>query len=78
VDGDVFAAAGVILLVAHAGMAEPLAYDITKALLEHARELAAANETAKEIALANAVRGSSIPFHPGALRYYREVGVAVY
>jgi len=62
----------VILLVAHEQMAEPLAYGITKALLEHTQELAAANETAKEIASTNAVRGSSIPFHPGALRYCRE------
>jgi uncharacterized protein len=62
----------VILLVAHKEMAEPLAYSITKVLLENTQELAAVNETAKEIALLKAVRGSSIPFHPGALCYYRE------
>jgi TRAP-type uncharacterized transport system substrate-binding protein len=23
------------------------------------------------------VRGSPVPFHPGALRYYREAGIAI-
>jgi hypothetical protein len=60
--GDAVAsAAGVSLLVAHEKMAEPLAYGITKALLEHTQELPAANETAKKIASTNAVRRSSIP-----------------
>src|SRR5215470_1564684 len=45
VDEDVSAAAGVILLVAHEQMAEPVVYGITKAFLEHTQELAAANET---------------------------------
>jgi uncharacterized protein len=47
----------------------PQAYEITKALLEHTSELTAAFAAAKEITPANAVLGSSIPFHPGALRY---------
>jgi TRAP-type uncharacterized transport system substrate-binding protein len=30
-----------------------------------------------EISSASAVRGSPVPFHPGALRYYKEAGIAV-
>jgi uncharacterized protein len=77
VDADVPAAAGETLFVAHEVMAESLAYEITKVLLERTRELASANVVAREITPATAVRGSPVPFHPGALRYYREAGIAV-
>jgi NMT1-like family len=53
------------------------AYEITKAVLEHIDELAAALAAAKGITPANAVIGSSIPFHAGALRYYKEKAVTV-
>jgi uncharacterized protein len=77
VDADVPAAAGETLFVAHEVMAESLAYEITKVLLERTQELASANAAAREITPATAVRGSPVPFHPGALRYYREAGIAV-
>jgi TRAP transporter TAXI family solute receptor len=77
VDGDVRAAAAMTLFIAHEIMAEELAYEITKVLLERSPELASANPMAKEINSASAVRGSPVPFHPGALRYYREAGIAV-
>jgi uncharacterized protein len=77
VDADVAAAAGTTLFVAHETMEESLAYEITKVLLERIREVASACEAAKETSSASAVRGSSIPFHAGALRYYKENGVAV-
>jgi TRAP transporter TAXI family solute receptor len=77
VDEDVRAAAAMTLFVAHEIMAEPLVYEITKVLLEHSLELASANPMAGEISSASAVRGSPVPFHPGALRYYREAGIAV-
>jgi uncharacterized protein len=77
VDVDVSAAAGTTLFVAHETMEESLAYEITKVLLERMREVASACEAAKEISSTSAVRGSSIPFHAGALRYYRETGVAM-
>jgi uncharacterized protein len=56
---------------------ETSAYEITKAVLEHIPELSAALVAAKEMSPANAVVGSSIPFHPGALRYYKEKGITV-
>jgi uncharacterized protein len=77
VDEDVTAAAGMTLFVAHEVMAEPLAYEITKVLLERTPELASADAAVKEITSASAVRGSPVPFHPGALRYYKEAGIAV-
>ena len=77
VDHDVSAAAGETLFVAHEVMAEGLAYEITKVLLERSQELASASGAAREITPATAVRGSPVPFHPGALRYYREAGIAI-
>ena len=77
VDEDISAIAATALFVAHERMEEPLAYEITKLTLERADELVAAHAVAKEITLQSAVRGSPIPFHPGALRYYKEKGVTV-
>ncbi len=72
---DIAAAVGKTLFVTHERMAVSQAYEITKALLEHTPELTAALTAAKEITPTNAVLGSSIPFHLGALRYYKEKGI---
>jgi hypothetical protein len=74
---DVPVAAVTNLLVAHERLEEPLAYQITKLLHEHTADLAAVHPAAKEISLKNAVTGSPISFHPGALRYYKEKGVGI-
>jgi NMT1-like family len=74
VDEDIPAAAGKTLFVADERLEEPRAYEITKAILEHTPELTAALTAAKEFTPTNAVLGSSIPFHPGALRYYTGKG----
>jgi TRAP transporter TAXI family solute receptor len=65
------------LLVAHERMEETLAYQITRLLLERTPELVAVHKAAQEITLKSAVLGSPIPFHPGALRYYKEKGIKV-
>jgi TRAP transporter TAXI family solute receptor len=77
VDQDVAVAGATNLLVVHERMDEKLAYQITRTLLEHTAELVAVHKAASEISLKNAVVGSSVPFHPGALRYYKEKGVKV-
>lgn len=77
VDEDISAIATAALFVAHERMEEPLAYEITKLILERTDELVAAHAVAKQITLKSAVRGSPIPFHPGAVRYYREKGLTV-
>lgn len=75
VDEDVPVAAVTNLLVVNDKMDQNQAYQITKLLLEHTADLVAVHKAASEISLKNAVLGSPIPFHPGALRYYKEKGV---
>jgi TRAP transporter TAXI family solute receptor len=77
VEVDVPIAAATNLLAVHERMDESLAYQITKLLLERTADLVAVHQAAKEISLKSAVVGSPIPFHPGALRYYKEKGAKV-
>jgi hypothetical protein len=76
-EADVSVAAATNLLVAHGRMDESLAYQITKLLIERSADLAAVHRAAKDITLKSAVLGSPVPFHPGALRYYKEKGIKV-
>jgi TRAP-type uncharacterized transport system substrate-binding protein len=57
-------------------LSEATVYKLTKALIESKAEIAAAHPKGAELSAANAVSGISIPFHPGALKYFREIGVA--
>ena len=63
------------VLVVHAEMDEELAYQLTRVLFDHHDELAAVHPMAAGLTLDNATAGSPIPFHDGAVRYYREQGV---
>jgi TRAP transporter TAXI family solute receptor len=63
------------LLVVSAEMPEPLAHDITQLLFDKQQELIAIHPQANDLSLQTALTGSPIPFHPGAIRYYRERGV---
>ena len=51
-----------------------LAYDITRLLFDHKRELAAVHAEAERLRLASESTASPAPFHPGAVRFYREWG----
>ena len=61
-------------LVAGAEVPEKVIYDLTKALFENQPELASAHAKGAELSLESAVNGVSVPFHPGAEKYYKEVG----
>jgi TRAP transporter TAXI family solute receptor len=75
VEADVPVATITNLLTVHERMDEPLAYQITKLLYERTPDLVAVHQAAKEITLKSGVVGSPIPFHPGALRYYKEKNI---
>ncbi len=72
---DVATAAIPNFLVTQTGVSDELAYQMTKALYDNLDTLYAAHNAAKAIKRENAVKGMPIPLHPGAARYYKEVGV---
>jgi TRAP transporter TAXI family solute receptor len=74
-DGDVGVVSIPNLLVVHADMDENLVYEITKALFSHRDELIAIHPEAANVSLESAVKDSPAPFHPGAIRYYKEQNV---
>ena len=64
------------ILVANAKMADKVAYDIVKTLIEKRDELAIVHAEAKNITLENqSLKNSPIPWHPGAVKYFAEQGV---
>lgn len=62
-------------LVAGSEVSEQVIYDLTKALFENQPELAQANAKGAELNINEAVKGISVPFHPGAEKYYKEKGI---
>jgi len=63
------------VLIVGSGLKEAMVYNLTKALFENQAELAAAHAKGKELNMKTAVTGVSIPFHPGAVKYYKEKGL---
>ena len=63
------------VLVVSRAMPEALAYDITRVMFEKQLELAAIHPEASKLSLQTATAGSPAPFHPGAMRYFRERGI---
>ena len=55
-------------------LSENTVYNLTKALFESKAQIEAAHAKGKELTFAYAVEGISTPFHPGAVKYLKEVG----
>jgi len=72
---DVTTAAVGNFLITHADVPEETAYQMTKLLFENLDHMAAAHAAARSIDIANALAGMPLELHPGAERYYREVGI---
>ena len=62
-------------LVSHTGVSSDDAYILTKSLFENLPTMVAAHNAAKAIQRDTAMQGTTVPFHPGAEKYYREAGV---
>jgi TRAP transporter TAXI family solute receptor len=63
--------------VAHKDLPDDLVYKIVKAVFDNHEELVKAQASAKETVPANIGRDTALPLHPGAERYYREIGIPI-
>lgn len=61
------------MVVVRADLDEEVVYNMTKAFFENIETIQNSHKAAKGLNLENAVR-SSIPLHPGAVRYFTEIG----
>lgn len=65
------------VLVASAEMPDELAYAITRAMFENIGQLRAVHPAAAQTTVEFTLQTLPVPLHPGALRYYEEIGAAV-
>ncbi len=73
-DVDIEALAIKATIAVSAKLDENTVYEMTKVLFENLDVLGESHAKGKEVSVANAVTGISVPFHPGALKYFKEVG----
>jgi uncharacterized protein len=62
-------------LVTHEGVPDDIVYKMTKSMYENLDQLVASHSAAKEIKRENAIKSLPVPLHPGAAKYYKEVGL---
>jgi TRAP transporter TAXI family solute receptor len=62
-------------LITHAKVDEDMVYNLTKLIYENREQIAAKHPAAKALNPKNAIRDTGTPFHPGAIKYYKEAGI---
>ncbi len=62
-------------LVTHAGVPADTVYKMTKSMFDNLDQLVAAHKAASGIKREEAPKNTPVPLHPGAQRYYRELGL---
>ena len=63
------------VLIVNTEVSNDVAYNLVKALFDNQKDLGLAHAKGKELNLKKASSGVSIPFHPGAIKYFKEKGV---
>ena len=76
-DQDLLASAYVMFVSVHKDMSDDIAYELTKAMFENLDDAHSVNAGLTPLTLENAFVSLGAPLHPGAIRYYEEVGVAI-
>ena len=74
-DADVTTVAVKATYIVSNDMSEDLVYSLTKALFESKDAITAGHAKGAELDTTYAVEGVSVPFHPGAQKYFEEIGV---
>lgn len=66
---------GAMHLIASTSVDEETVYEFTKNLYEHQADVAEIHPAGKAINPKNVVKHTGTPFHPGAIRYYKDIGI---
>ena len=66
---------GSMHMITSADQDEELVYQLTKSIWENREEIASKHPAGKAINEKNAARNTGTDYHPGAIRFYQEVGV---
>ena len=64
-------------LIVSADASEETVYNLTKAIFDNIAAIAKENGKGAELSLENATAGMTVPFHPGAAKYFAEKGITV-
>ena len=62
------------VLVCNRNASPDLIYKILKAMFDHKNDLVAVHSQAKELTIKDAVIKTVVPYHPGAVKYFKEKG----
>ena len=66
------------IMAVNASMSDDLAYNLTKTMLEKVQDLALVHKEALNIKVENQTSSrAGVPWHPGALKYFKEKGIKV-
>lgn len=63
--------------IGRADLPDDLVYQLVKAVFENQPRLVKATLTARDTVPNNIDKDTFLPFHPGAIRYYREIGMSI-
>jgi hypothetical protein len=66
---------GSMHLITSSNMDEETVYQFTKILYEHREQVVQKHPAGRAINPKNVVKDTGTPFHPGAIRYYKEIGI---
>lgn len=75
VEEDTPALAYYTTIFVHKDLPDEVVYQLIKAALEHREEYGRIHPTLKEVDARRAAKIVDVPFHPGAIKYFKEVGV---
>jgi hypothetical protein len=63
--------------IGRADLPDGLVYQLVKAVFENQPRLVNVSSAASDTIPQNVVKNTLLPFHPGAVRYYREIGISI-
>jgi TRAP transporter TAXI family solute receptor len=64
-------------VIGRADLPDSLVYELVKAVFENQDRLVKTTPLARDTLPQNVVKNTFMPFHPGAVRYYREIGIKI-